>query len=62
MDLQKARDNGWNPKFKMRDQTGDATGLKLQPSFVEWMMGYPLDWLDFPTEEKSPIQNGDKKR
>jgi hypothetical protein len=23
---------------------GTKTGLKLQPAFVEWMMGYPQDW------------------
>ena len=22
------------------------TGLKLQPSFVEWMMGFPQNWTD----------------
>lgn len=25
---------------------GTKTGLKLQPSFVEWMMGYPPGWTD----------------
>jgi hypothetical protein len=25
---------------------GIGTGLKLQPSFVEWLMGYPIGWTD----------------
>ena len=25
---------------------GSGTGLKLQPNFVEWMMGYPQNWTD----------------
>lgn len=25
---------------------GKATGLRLQPAFVEWMMGYPQGWTD----------------
>jgi hypothetical protein len=27
-------------------EVGKPTGLKLQPSFVEWMMGLPLGWTD----------------
>jgi hypothetical protein len=29
-----------------KGQTGAKTGLKLQPNFVEWMMGYPQGWTD----------------
>jgi hypothetical protein len=29
-----------------KNQTGQKTGLKLQPAFVEWMMGYPIGWTD----------------
>ena len=54
MNLKKARENGWKPKFKMRDQIGDATGLKLQPAFALWMMGYPTDWLDLEDGEMLP--------
>jgi hypothetical protein len=25
---------------------GESTGMKLQPAFVEWMMGYPPGWTD----------------
>ena len=27
-------------------QTGTKTGMKLQPAFVEWMMGYPESWTE----------------
>ena len=29
------------------------TGMKLQPNFVEWMMGFPKNWtnLEMPTEQ-----------
>tara|TARA_Y100000310_G_scaffold287114_1_gene311805 strand:- start:1438 stop:1821 length:384 start_codon:yes stop_codon:yes gene_type:complete len=32
---------------------GIETGLKLQPSFVAWMMGFPLNWTELP------FQNGE---
>jgi hypothetical protein len=25
---------------------GRNTGMKLQPAFVEWMMGYPESWTE----------------
>ena len=27
-------------------EIGTPTGLKLQPDFVEWMMGFPIGWTD----------------
>ena len=30
---------------------GTKTGLKLQPAFALWMMGYPTDWLDLEDGE-----------
>jgi hypothetical protein len=47
---------GTTGKYKMRDQVihalgGKGTGLKLQPSFALWMMGYPTDWLDLEDGE-----------
>lgn len=27
---------------------GQQTGLKLQPTFVEWMMGFPKGWTEIP--------------
>jgi len=30
---------------------GTNRGLKLQPAFVEWMMGFPVDWLDLKDGE-----------
>lgn len=47
----KVADKYWNakaPKLKMRDQVGRKTGLKLQPAFVEWMMGFPNGWTEIP--------------
>jgi hypothetical protein len=43
--------------------TGQETGakLRLSPAFVEWMMGYPEGWLDFPMEAQSPKADGDRK-
>lgn len=42
--------------------TGAETGakLRLSPAFVEWMMGYPEGWLDFPMEAPSAKADGDK--
>jgi hypothetical protein len=34
-----------------KGQTGQRTGMKLQPAFVLWMMGFPTDWLDLPDGE-----------
>ena len=31
-----------------KGQIGIKTGLKLQPNFVEWMMGYQKDWTELP--------------
>jgi len=36
--------------------TGVNTRLRLAPTFVAWMMGYPKGWLDFPMEALSPKQ------
>lgn len=33
---------------------GEKTGLKLQPAFALWMMGYPTDWLDLEDGEMPP--------
>jgi hypothetical protein len=32
-------------------QTGMKTGLKLQPAFALWMMGFPVDWCDLADGE-----------
>ena len=31
---------------KIEGRTGKKTGLKLQPAFVEWMMGFPIGFTD----------------
>ena len=30
----------------LAEEVGKNRGLKLQPAFVEWMMGYPEGWTD----------------
>lgn len=35
---------------------GARTGLKLQPNFVLWMMGYPLDWLELTRATEADIE------
>jgi hypothetical protein len=30
---------------------GECTGMKLQPSFVEYMMGYPIGWTDIDPQD-----------
>lgn len=62
-----ARDWKGSPKMKPRDnldslaerggtkgETGKKTGLRLQPSFALWMMGYRPDWLDLEDGEMPP--------
>lgn len=40
-----------------KGQTGTKTGLKLQPAFVEWMMGYPQGWTDLNYQNQSTELN-----
>jgi hypothetical protein len=42
-------------------QSGTKTGLKLQPNFVEWMMGYPQNWTDLNFQNQN-IESNDSKR
>jgi hypothetical protein len=37
--------------------TGEKTGLKLQPNFVEWMMGYPQNWTDLNCPNQDIVRN-----
>src|SRR3990172_2395566 len=59
----KVTDKYWNakaPKLKMRDQVGRKTGLKLQPNFVAWMMGFPLNWTDLNSPSPKIERNNSK--
>jgi len=42
---------------EVNGEAGTKTGLKLQPNFVEWMMGFPQNWTDLnclsPNTEKT---------
>lgn len=42
---------------------GTSTGLKLQPAFAAWMMGYPEDWTlrPFLAIHDTQQENGEKK-
>ena len=40
--------------------TGQKTGLKLQPAFVEWMMGYPEKWTELPCPKPGTVLNASK--
>jgi hypothetical protein len=37
----------------LREKVGNAPGLKLQPNFVEWMMGFPQNWTDLNYQKAS---------
>ena len=53
----KDRADGKTRLDQMPRQVGKGTGLKLQPNFACWMMGYPLNWANLnspsPDTEKS---------
>jgi len=38
----------------MGRQVGKRTGLRLQPAFALWMMGYRADWCDLEAGEMPP--------
>jgi hypothetical protein len=44
-----------------KNQTGQKTGLKLQPNFVEWMMGYPLNYTNLNYPKVSTEKKGSKR-
>jgi hypothetical protein len=47
--------------FAAMEANGQITGLKLQPAFAFWMMGYPEDWTlrPFLASPNTPPENGD---
>jgi hypothetical protein len=47
--------------FAAMEANGQSTGLKLQPAFAFWMMGYPEDWTlrPFLASPNTPPENGD---
>ncbi len=42
-------------------QVGHATGLKLQPNFVEWMMGFPQNWTDLNCRSRHIVTKGSNR-
>jgi len=45
--------DGGSGARKMLEQAGWSPGLKLQPAFVEWMMGYPEGWTEVSDSKPS---------
>jgi hypothetical protein len=47
--------------FAAMEANGMSTGLKLQPAFAFWMMGYPEDWTlrPFLLDPNTPPESGD---
>jgi hypothetical protein len=48
-DMEQARysgNGGKRPKYKDAVTHGTNRGLKLQPGFVEYMMGFPVGWTE----------------
>lgn len=41
----------------LKAKDGAGTGLKLQPSFVEWMMGFPDKWTELPSAQADTGKN-----
>jgi hypothetical protein len=49
------RPSGAHASFPLNEAVaGTKTGLKLQPGFALWMMGYPTDWCDLKDGEMPP--------
>jgi len=46
----------------LQTTVGKAPGLKLQPAFVEWMMGYPLGFTDVGSKDLKPLETPSSPR
>lgn len=49
-----------NPQGIKYPRLGSAIGLKLQPNFVEWMMGFPQGWTDLNSPSPNIAKKGSK--
>jgi len=49
-------------KSNLGEIVGENIGLKLQPAFVEWMMGYPEGWTELPASKLSEMRLSRKSR
>ena len=47
------KENGHSPQLEAVVECGTKTGtpLRLEPAFVEWMMGFPPGWVDLKDGE-----------
>lgn len=43
------------------ESPGKYHGLKLQPNFVEWMMGYPPEWTDLNSQRPDIEHNASRR-
>lgn len=44
-------------KSQLHEVVGTRIGMKLQPAFVEWMMGYPDRWTELTDSKPSETQS-----
>lgn len=56
------KDSGPNTNYAAlaaKSKLAGTVGGSLNPQFVSWLMGYPLDWCDMPDESlpKSPTES-----
>lgn len=51
-----------NLQDTLKHRTGTSRGLKLQPAFVEWMMGYPDGWTELSDSKLSEMRSSRKSR
>jgi hypothetical protein len=49
-------------KSNLGEIVGTSRGLKLQPAFVEWMMGYPEGWTELTDSRHSGIRSSPPSR
>jgi hypothetical protein len=51
-----------NDEIASTPLAGTSPGLKLQPAFVEWMMGFPDGWTELPGSELSAMRSSRRSR
>lgn len=56
----RARDKNPNLEVVLSRVFGTRIGMKLQPAFVEWMMGYPDRWTELTDSKPSETQSSRK--
>jgi hypothetical protein len=63
LDWKPIRPSGHHAQLSLQDKiSGDKIGLKLQPAFVEWMMGFPEGWTELPDSKLLEMRSSRKSR